>query len=213
MSKLLGGLWGLAALIAVLPLGAADQRAFVAGFLVAAGAAGVALIVVLRTYNDTVGALGEDLSAEFLRKPGHRWLVLDNVLLNSVDVDHIVVTADAVLAVETKFIGAGRSPGWRSSAVQQARAGAGKVRRLLRFQSLDVPCQLPVIPVLMAWGPGVDDACPWGVEEGVDVVSGPDEQWAMARGAGVALGTEGRELFRRLQDFRRRQLAAASSGR
>lgn len=207
VARLLAGLWGLALAVAVLPVGATSHRFFVSGFLVAAGAAGMAVLILLRTYRDTVGALAEDLSAEFLRKPGHRWLVLDNVLLNSVDVDHILVTADAVLAVETKFFGVGRSStAWRAPAVRQAVAGADKVRRLLRFQSLGIQSDVPVIPVLMLWGPGVDEDHAWSIEDGVDVVAGPDEQWARARGGAATVGPEGHELLHHLQEFRRRQV-------
>ena len=89
------------------------------------------------------------------------------------NIDHVVVSPRAVLAIETKFVGAGRQ--WaternREAAMDGARSSARSVRSILLSQGVR---DVPVEPVLMVWGPGAGKLeSDWAVVEGVHVVRG-----------------------------------------
>lgn len=71
------------------------------------------------------------------------------------NIDHVAITPGAVVAIETKFIGAGRdwtSDRWRAKDLQDARASARSATSLVRSQRLHL--EVPVVPVLMLWGAG-----------------------------------------------------------
>jgi len=105
-----------------------------------------------------------------------QWLVVNDLFVQGRNVDHVVVTPLAVLAVETKWWGEA-SPevhkGRRQAAMDQARKNAGTLKHLLRSVGFD----LPVWPVVVAWGPGAE---PTQLGR-VDVVAGEDARsWIAA---------------------------------
>ena len=99
------------------------------------------------------GRWAEQWSVQALRKV-KGWLVVDNVPFDGVDVDHVAVTPCGVLAVETKFhnrLSGDLAVEVHGRDLAAARAGAAKVRLLLRsFKLADVA----VTPVLIVWGAG-----------------------------------------------------------
>jgi hypothetical protein len=73
------------------------------------------------------------------------------VAFEDVDVDHVAVTPGGVLAVETKWVGNRTVVRWLDHCVWQAGNRAHKIRSLLRSRGRP---DLPVVPVLVVWGPG-----------------------------------------------------------
>lgn len=149
-------------------------KQFVLGFGV--GACAMAMVIAALRYDDPVvaGHLAETFSVEALRR-ARGWTVFDNLPFDRVDVDHVVVTPAAVLAVESKWHGAsptqeiGRARMSRDCA--NAHAAARKLRSLLRSYGLHDAAT--VTPVLMVWGPGAPDLAEgFRIVDGVYVVDG-----------------------------------------
>jgi hypothetical protein len=96
------------------------------------------------------------------------------------NVDHVAITPGAVLAIETKFVGAGRDwakDPWRDRNLRDARDSARAVKSLVRSQRLDV--ELPVVPVLLLWGMGSPKLEQPDLVDEVHVVYGPNARgWA-----------------------------------
>ncbi len=152
-------LMGITALVVfvlvVLPLPLPAGRVFLAGLVL--GVNGMALLMSVTRRGDPLvrGELAEQWSAAALGEAG-RWQVTSNVAFDSVDVDHVVVTPAGVLAVETKYRGAGYSvqvdqQRHRRQLTDAAR-GARLVTLLLRSKKLRD--RAAVLPVLIVWGPG-----------------------------------------------------------
>lgn len=144
---------GLAAL--PLPLPSSAWRAFLAGVVL--GVSAMALLVSGMRLGDPLvrGELAEQRSVTALSKAG-RWLVTSNLAFDGMDVDHVAVTPAGVLAVETKYRGAGYSAQvdqqrHRRQLTDAAR-GARLVKLLLRSKMLND--RAAVLPVLIVWGPG-----------------------------------------------------------
>lgn len=77
-----------------------------------------------------------------------------------------------MLAIETKFVGAGRqwaTDRYRDTAMDAARSSARSVRSILLSQGVK---DVPVEPVLMVWGPGAALENDWAIVDGVHVVRG-----------------------------------------
>jgi hypothetical protein len=169
---------GLVCLVELVLLpGSGEYRGFIAGAVAASGYWMVKLKLWQLTWRQTRGVEGESRSAELLSDVP-QWQVVNDVFVNGRNVDHVVVTPLAVLAVETKYWDEA-SPqvhkGRRQSAIEQARSNAATVRHLLRSRGLGF--DLPVWPVVMAWGPGAEPT-----QLGpVDVVAGEDARsWIAA---------------------------------
>ena len=105
------------------------------------------------------GYVAEKFSVEALRKV-RGWTVVDSVAFEHSDVDHVVVTPSAVLAVETKHHQSDLPRTSRAAHERAhrdlacARTAAAKTRSLLRSAGF---AHIPVTPVLMIWGPGAPD--------------------------------------------------------
>ena len=90
-------------------------------------------VLLIRTYSVTMGEWGESFTQEFLdwgRRRG--WRVIHDIPMERRNIDHLAITPAAVLAIETKFIGAGRdwsSDRWKAKYLQDARASADQPRR------------------------------------------------------------------------------------
>ena len=107
---------------------------FVAGTLVTSWAWMVFVTLVIRTYPVTMGEWGESFTREVLASRDFGWPFLDDVAMEHRNIDHVVVSPRAVLAIETKFVGAGRQ--WatdrhREAAMDGARSSARSVRSIL----------------------------------------------------------------------------------
>jgi Nuclease-related domain len=162
--------------------GAPEYRGFVAGAL----AASVVWLIKLKlwkvTWRETRGVEAKARSAELVSAVPE-WLVVDGLFVHGCNIDHVVVTPLAVLAVETTWWGEA-SPqvhrGRRQAAIEQAQANAVAVRNLLRSRGLGF--DLPVWPVVIAWGLGAELT-----QLGrVDVVAGEDAgSWMAAYRTGA----------------------------
>jgi hypothetical protein len=149
------------------------------GFLAGALAASVVWMIKFKlwqvTWRETRGAEAETRSTELVSSVP-QWLAVNDLLVQGRTIAHVVVTPLAVLAVETTWWGEA-SPevhqGRRQAAMDQARKNAGTLKHLLRSVGLDVP----VWPVVLAWGPGAE---PTQLGR-VDVVAGEDARsWIAA---------------------------------
>jgi hypothetical protein len=112
-----------------------------------------------------------------LRRSG--WSVVDSVLFEGFDVDHVLVGPGGVFAIETKFT----SMPWRERGgalvgpfgdpIGQTVQGARKVRLLLGSMGHVVR----VTPVLLAWGKGSSELRR-GIIDGVMVIPGSElKRW------------------------------------
>jgi hypothetical protein len=101
-----------------------------------------------------IGAVAEEWTAEELDKLGVAWRRLDCVPFGEqFDVDHVLVSAQGVFAVETKFTNVpwtvtSSDPGF-GRAVANAAWKARKIRFLLRSSGAPT-----VTPMLVIWGSG-----------------------------------------------------------
>lgn len=81
------------------------------------------------------GGVGESFTREVLAREvlGRRqfgWPVVDDVPMEHHNIDHVAVSSRAVLAIETKFVGAGRQRAthrYRDAALDGARSSARSV--------------------------------------------------------------------------------------
>ncbi len=157
---------------AVVLTGTSEYRGFVAGVV----AATTFWLVALRLLGGTTAPASDPrvLSRELIDGvPG--WLAVHGLAVDGREVDHVVVTPLAVLAV--------RSEHWdddldREPAVDEARRDAQHLARALGRLGVEAP----VWPVVVGWGPGarVTELGP------VDVVAGPDAAgWTAAYATGA----------------------------
>jgi hypothetical protein len=116
-------------------------------------------LLVAGTFSSWAGGIGEFWTGETLdplRKKG--WRTISNVFLGDSDVDLILVGPGGVLAVETKWTSerwnamAGARSKWFEQAIGQAQQSAKRLSALLRQREFGV--EVPVVPILMLWGPG-----------------------------------------------------------
>lgn len=63
---------------------------------------------LIRTYPVTLGEWGSRSPGEVLAGRQFRWPVVDDVPMEHHNIDHVAVSPRAVLAIVTKFVGAGR---------------------------------------------------------------------------------------------------------
>ena len=164
---------GAAVVVLVLPVGPGMVRGFFAGALVTSWAWMVFVTALIRTYPVTMGEWGESFTREVLQSRDFGWPFLDDVPMERRNIDHVAVSPRAVLAIETKFVGAGRQ--WatdrhREAAMDGARSSARSVRSILLAHGVR---DVPVEAVLMVWGPGARQLeNDWAVVDGVHVVRG-----------------------------------------
>lgn len=121
------------------------------------------LVVAVREESGTSrledGATGEELTAtRFLRRLERRgWKAIHDIEFDRFNVDHVAVGPGGVLAVESKKtrgdwdISLDPPDPYLAQAIDQARSGSDKIRKLLRTDIGDVD----VTPVLVCWGSGV----------------------------------------------------------
>jgi hypothetical protein len=164
---------GASAVVLLLPVGSSMVRGFVAGSLVTSWAWMVYVTSLIRTYPVTMGEWGESFTREALAGRQFGWPVVDDVAMGHRNIDHVAVTPRAVLAIETKFVGAGRqwaTDRYREASMDDARLSARSVRYVLLCRGVK---DVPVEAVLMVWGPGAGQLeNDWELVDGVHVVRG-----------------------------------------
>lgn len=172
-------------------------RAFVAGTLVTSWVWMVFVASLIRTYPVTMGEWGESFTREVLAGREFGWPFLDDVPMEHRNIDHVAVSPRAVLAIETKFVGAGRqwaTDRYREAAMDAARSSARSVRSILLSQGVK---DVPVEPVLIVWGPGAALENDWAIVDGVHVVRGiaAADQWRRHCNSGDISPSRAKELI------------------
>lgn len=164
---------GAGLLVLLLPLGDSAVRHVVAGGLFASAFWIVYSVTALRTYNVTVGSWAESWTCGVLRQRSLGWAVQDDLFLGHSNIDHVAVTQDEVLVVESKFRGYSKRPDRQrhDRDVEQVRRGAQRARRDLAGHGLEV---VRVVSVLVVWGPGASVLPSLTGSDQVQVVAGVD---------------------------------------
>ncbi len=152
------------------------------------------------------GVMGESNTANVLRIARRRKYVygwIDNLEIDSGDVDHLVVTRAGVLAIDSKWHSHGLSEARLESDAIAALACAGRARNILR----SVQHRHPVVtPLVVVWGGNQADAHGQH-HRGVEFVSGQElKAWLKARIiTGNAFNdSQARALLGELEAFKRR---------
>lgn len=154
-----------------------EHPGFASGVVAGAGLAslgwGLYLVIAVRSYSAYIGAKAERWTTKMLKSAPPNWICVPNVPFENYDVDHVVLTADAVLAIEVKWrpqLSVKDSRSRHSSDLAQANKSANKMRSFLRSQKMT---DLTVIPTLLLWGPGTPEM-PGGrsIEGDVHVLDG-----------------------------------------
>ena len=190
-------LLGIAVVVVLLPVGPGIVRGFVAGTLVTSWAWMVFVTSLIRTYPVTMGEWGESFTREVLAGRSFGWPFVDEVPMEHRNIDHVAVSPRAVLAIETKFVGAGRqwaTDRYRDAAMDGARSSARSVRSILLSQGVKA---VPVEPVLMVWGPGAAQLeNDWTIVDGVHVIRGvaAADQWRRHCNSGDISPSRAKEL-------------------
>ena len=132
-------------------------RELIVGIVIGAAAMTVLLSCVRIGDSQMRGHMAEQFSLDTFGKI-REWLIVDNLPFDGFDVDHVVITPSAVLAVETKYrsvIPSRDDVARHGRELAAAERGATRIRNFLR--SKKVLGDVAVIPVLMVWGPGAPD--------------------------------------------------------
>lgn len=129
--------------------------------------------MMMRTYAVTVGSWAESWTRDVLRAKRLGWLVEEALFLGGSNVDHIAVTQQQVLVVESKYRGYSNSPDQarHDRDCAQVRTAAGRVHAVLRRAGVAVA---PPLPVLVVWGPGGQHLPSLRGEDGIAVLAGED---------------------------------------
>ena len=134
---------------------------FIRGAIVGAGgtlAVGVVFLAALigsDSMRFVLGTLGEGATEEFFSSRTRRragWHLINGIVINGRDIDHIAIGPGGVLAIETKWRSAQQhSRDWampaRAQTVDAARVASNLIRQ-------EADADLVAVPVLMEWGPG-----------------------------------------------------------
>jgi hypothetical protein len=156
-----------------------------------------------------LGGEAERFTSEELRKlDRRRWVVVDDVLFDRWNVDHVLIGPGLVYAVESKWRGNPITGPELEEFVGQAVRGASKIRRLLRSRGVAIE----VAPLLVLWGPGspaledLDDR-----RDDVLVLCGPEAKRWRPRVAATARGdrvdARATDVIRRYVERRDQHLA------
>jgi Nuclease-related domain len=124
------------------------------GFFVSSIAAMVALsfLLVAGMTFQISGAMGETNSADMLRsalRRGHILGWIDNIEVQSGDIDHLVFTRAGILAIDSKWHSHGLSINRMESDASSALASASRARSVLRAVQVRRPI---VLPLVVVWG-------------------------------------------------------------
>lgn len=177
------------------------------GLLVAAFALMTWTVLLLATGTtfQLSGAWGEDATRDELRIAKRKGLIfgsIDNVELRDGDVDHLVVTATGVVAIDSKWHSHGISD---ARAAQDAAAASRSGRRAaLILRSLNF--RVPVETIVVLWGGDRRWASGGRVVDGVHFLDGRElRQWLSSRSTGTVIDRrQAGELLHELGRFKER---------
>jgi hypothetical protein len=148
--------WASLAIVAV-PVILLQNNSFMRGFSTAAFLAAAAFfpfyaVAFNGLYSREMGADAEEWTSEAFRALDRRqWFVLDDLMFDRGNVDHVVVGPGRhVFVVESKWCSFGQRPErWLASWLRQTQRGAKNIRLLLKSGKVN----RQVTPVLIIWGP------------------------------------------------------------
>jgi hypothetical protein len=172
------------------------ERIYLQGFLTAPILGVIAWCTYLASGHQNLyfGKMGEESTAQSvltLRRRLQGWRLVNGLYFDAHgDVDHVLIGEGGIFAIESKWtnvpwsIGGDKLVGPPSSPTFQARRSARKVASTLRSGS--DPIDLPVMPVVVVWGPGAPH-----------IAAG----FAMVDGVLVAEGRRGQTWVRQLHNF------------
>jgi hypothetical protein len=152
-------------------------RTFAGGLLIGAGLASFGWVLyhvdAIRNYAPFIGSSAERWTARMLKAAPASWRSVPNVRFEDYDVDYVILTPDALLAVEVKWrpqLSERDEQLRQQSDLDQSWKSARKMRLFLYASGLQ---HLPVIPVLLLWGPGIP-VMPGGrvIEDEIHVLDG-----------------------------------------
>jgi hypothetical protein len=206
---------GVGLLAVLLPLTLLLPPGYVRGF---AGGASVASVIALLAFwvvqatGTAATMMGDDAerwTASELRKLRRRgWRLINHVMWESHDVDHVLVGPGGVYVVETKW----SSRAWDltggddrlQDAVERARSNARRLQLWLRGDGVEA-----VHPVVMVWGSGTAELpAEQGVRPVADatVVVGPQaEQWRASLTSGVLTESQVESVWNLLDRYVQRR--------
>lgn len=146
---------------------------FTIGLLTGVVSLGLYMVLVTHTFAATMGVWAEERSSEALGKAGWRWV--RNLNFDQCDVDAVVATPTRLLAVETKWRMAARSPEAErhrhAADLIKAHNGARKTGSVMR--SSPDRLEVPVTAILMLWGTVAENVVfGWDSCAGVYVLDG-----------------------------------------
>lgn len=81
-------------------------KGVVAGTLFASALWAPFTAITIATYSATVGSWGESFTSDLFKRERASWPLIDDVPMQGRNIDHVAVSPRAVLAIETKYLGA-----------------------------------------------------------------------------------------------------------
>ena len=158
---------------------------FVVGVVTASAVWLAVLRVVVLRGRRTEGAVAQDLTRDLVDVVP-QWLAVHDLQLAGRTIDHVVITPLAVLAIETAWWGEA-GPAVHEQRREAATAQAAKDARALKhlLASRDLGFELPVWPVVVAWGPGAEPTTLGRVDVVAGEAAGP---WIAAYQTGAIHG-------------------------
>lgn len=167
-------------LVAFVPVGLLVPGSFLRGVVVGTAVTFTAAMLLFASLVGSnsmrffVGSLGEEATEELFTARDRRrdgWKLVNGLVVNGRDIDHIAVGLGGVLAIESKWRGSEQSSkDWALQSRRQAMNAARTTRNLIRQEA---GILADVLPVLIEWGPGAPDRS-FEEIDGVFCVSGHD---------------------------------------
>jgi hypothetical protein len=176
----------------------------VATFFVAA--VGLLFLVYTGATRELSGAYGEDNTREVLRRARREryiWSSIDNVEIQSGDVDHLVIAPAGIYAIDSKWHATDLNGGILRTDIATARAAARRANLILRSMRLQA---LEAQPLVVVWGRGQGDLPEAGcVVDGVQILRGSGlRSWLAQRSGAVISHEQANEVITKLRQFKAR---------
>lgn len=148
--------------------------------------------------NLRAGVAGEVQTVFELRRLRRRgWRLVNHVMLEHVDVDHVLIGPPGCFAIETKH-----RTNWLRVPEDELNEWVGRARRNARAVRLRTDRNRPVVAVIVAWGPNVGDAFPTPtMADGVLVCAGRDLVAVVSDHADRLTPSDVDDLYQRLDAY------------
>jgi len=152
------------------------------------------------------GVYGEDNTREVprrARRKRHIWSWIDNLEIQSADVDHLVIAPAGIYAIDSKWHTTDLTSAVLHTGAAAARAAARRASLILRSERLQV---LDAQPLVVVWGRGQGDLPEGGcVIDGVLFVKGSGlRNWLAQCSSGAISNEHANEASKKLRQFKAR---------